>query len=100
MICDSCGKPLGKLRLQGKSGVFCGRKCLNEYLLPTRPATGETLNKWGELLGVKRKRFWFFKESDQKYRKRILDVVDGVNENIDREAAEIRKELAKCHNEQ
>jgi hypothetical protein len=66
-----------------------------------RPATGKVLDKWGELLGVERKRFWFFfKERNKKYRKRILGAIDGINENIDRESEEIRKEIAKCHNEQ
>jgi hypothetical protein len=65
------------------------------------PLKGKYLDRWGELLGVERKKwFWIIKERNKKYRKRILDVIAGVNENIDREAAETRKELAKCHNEQ
>jgi hypothetical protein len=68
---------------------------------PIRPATGKALNKWGELLGVERKKwFWIIRERDKQYRKRILDVIDEVYEDIDRESEEIRKEIVKCHNEQ
>jgi hypothetical protein len=49
------------------------------------PLKGKYLDRWGELLGVERKRFWFFfKERNKKYRKRLLSAM---------------REVAECHNE-
>lgn len=51
---------------------------MDEYLKIFRPAKGKMLDRIGYLYDLPRKRYFIiFKESDKKYRKRILDKVNS-----------------------
>lgn len=64
-------------RLERKWARRAERRILRSYI---STAKGKSLDNHGLWLGVERRRWWIFHETDRSFRKRLISIVRGVNE--------------------